>query len=194
MSMTTTMYKNQQFFTLHDVTQRLQLDHQVVEAILTTLVQKGYLVEIGQWPQPNSSTVCGTCPHHPSRSTFSTTFAWTQSYGEGETKPMIHLIMAEIKRSQRALSLPELSQQLQVDRAVLDGMVTMLVKRGYLVEVPYRDVEEPCACGCATCPRRQPAIFSPVYQLAETSKANPDRLDHAATHRDPLHQVSVVME
>lgn len=80
---------------------------------------------------------------------------------------MIHIIMAELKRNQQALSLTDLSKRLQVDQPVLEAMVTMLVRRGYLIETHYEDAAGPCECGCETCPRRASSIPIKTYQLAE---------------------------
>jgi hypothetical protein len=59
---------------------------------------------------------------------------------------MIHIVMAEMRQNQQPLSLTDLSQRLQIDHSVLEGIVTTLVQRGYMVEVqlespdylPYR--------------------------------------------------------
>ena len=79
---------------------------------------------------------------------------------------MIHVILAELRRNQQSLSLADLSQRLEVDRTVIECMVTTLVRRGHLVEVGHEEAAGPCACGCATCPRR--VSRGPVpYRLAE---------------------------
>ncbi|NJN67190.1 MAG: helix-turn-helix domain-containing protein [Chloroflexaceae bacterium] len=80
---------------------------------------------------------------------------------------MIHLIMAELKRNPQALSLTDLSQRLQLDHSVVEGMVATMVRRGYLLEVRTNEPEGPCACGCATCPRRVATEPATTYRLVE---------------------------
>lgn len=80
---------------------------------------------------------------------------------------MIHIILAELRRNQHPLSLAELSQRLEVDHEVLEGMMTTLVRRGYLVEVPLQGEDGQCNGQCATCRRNAHTVSLMVYQLAE---------------------------
>lgn len=82
---------------------------------------------------------------------------------------MIHLIIAELKRNRQALSINDLSQKLEIDNSVLEGMVTTLVRRGYLVEELDDTSQGPCECGCHTCPRRTNVVPNKTYRLGACS-------------------------
>lgn len=81
---------------------------------------------------------------------------------------MIHIIMAEMRQNQQPLSLTDLSQRLQIDHSVLEGIVTTLVRRGYMVEVQRESPEGPCECGCESCPQRASDVPIKAYQLVDS--------------------------
>lgn len=90
---------------------------------------------------------------------------------------MIHIIMAEMRQNQQPLSLTDLSQRLQIDYSVLEGIVTTLVRRGYMVEVQQQESPEgPCECGCESCTQRASDVPVKAYQLVEPVKYSPPHL------------------
>jgi hypothetical protein len=59
---------------------------------------------------------------------------------------MLSTILATIREAGKPMCLSDLSAELQVDEAALEGMLQTLVDRGRLRAIEYVDV------GCSTCP------------------------------------------
>lgn len=164
----TEIKQNQQKLGMDDLCKQLQIDMSMLDGIVTKLVRHGYLREVKQEGTacPYNYT-CATCPLRESAVPI-TTYRLAGHEEERRRRPLIHIIMSELRRNQQELSLTDLSQRLKIDRLVLEGMVMTLVRRGYLVEVKPDDHAGPCECGCTTCPRRAaPAVQASTYRLSE---------------------------
>ncbi len=58
--------RNQQALSLTDLSKRLQVDQTVLEAMVTTLVRRGYLIETHQEHAGPCECGCETCPRRAS--------------------------------------------------------------------------------------------------------------------------------
>ena len=159
--------KNQQPLSLDDLKQRLQVEHTVLEEIVAKLVDWKYLVEVHHDDISGPCACeCALCPLHRTAGPCKT-YCLAKNARQTRSKPMINVIIDELKRNQHSLSLKDLSQRLQIDHSVLEGMVTMLVRRGDLVEVHPEEKEGPCECGGNSCPNRMAASTPVTYRLVE---------------------------